>query len=283
MLLYLVRHGQTALNEAGKVQGLIDEPLSPQGQDQARKLAQHLKLIPFTEAWSSPTKRAQETAEVILSAQPRAKAKLYIDGRLRSRAFGTAEGKLWDEVCCRLSECGIEPEEQLLSRLHDWLSVLVRMHTPTSSTATSPTSPLSPVSPLPTDPFDTPSIVRSLPRPGIARTPSASASSGLAGKNGIVLVVTHQACLKGFLRILTRDEPKSPIDLHVPDSLTINTDTDKEEKMEMVVGNASVAIVRVWWEDGEARGRLEAWGDEDHLLNTDGDEEDVWAEDASGK
>ncbi|KAK8845313.1 hypothetical protein IAR55_006026 [Kwoniella newhampshirensis] len=290
MLLYLVRHGKTDLNEAGRVQGLIDEPLSPGGIDQAQKLAQHLKLVPFTEAWSSPLKRAQETARTILAAQPRSKAKLYVDGRLRARSMGSAEGQIWAQICEALNECGIESEDQLKRRLHDWLSVLIKMHIPASSatatataTATTPLSPLSPLSAA--NPFNSETVasrVRALPRPGIARTPSACANSGKSG-SGIVLVLSHQECLTALLKLLTGSEavskpdqtgdksdemPKSPIDLHIPDSVVVRNG----DMVGTGMGNASVAILRVWWEEGEdgtleARGRLEAWGDKEHLLD----------------
>lgn len=42
------------------MQGTIDAPLSPGGYTQAQKLAEHLRLVPFTEAWTSPLAAAQE-------------------------------------------------------------------------------------------------------------------------------------------------------------------------------------------------------------------------------
>ncbi|WVQ80978.1 hypothetical protein IAT38_003085 [Cryptococcus sp. DSM 104549] len=267
MLLYLVRHGKTDLNSTGKVQGSIDQPLSPGGLDQAQRLAEHLRLVPFTEAWTSPLKRAQETAKTILQYQP--KAKLHSDERLRARAFGTAEGRVWEEVNGQLEEHDVEGEDELTDRLHSWLSVLIRSHTPSTSTSTTPAlSPLSPSSPnSQINPFD---LVRALPRPGMPRTPSTPAGGGLG--SGVVLVLTHQECLAALVNTLTKEYEekcgssggcegagKSPIEVQVPEGV----------KVEPWMGNTSVAILRVWWEESEtgmeARGRLEAWGVEEHL------------------
>ena len=58
--LYLVRHGEQQDAE----HGLPDGPLSPRGVRQAQALAERLGGVPFTEAWTSPLQRAQETARV---------------------------------------------------------------------------------------------------------------------------------------------------------------------------------------------------------------------------
>lgn len=38
-IVYLARHGQTALNSSGVLRGLADPPLDETGQEQARQLA----------------------------------------------------------------------------------------------------------------------------------------------------------------------------------------------------------------------------------------------------
>ncbi|WVQ64663.1 uncharacterized protein L199_002830 [Kwoniella botswanensis] len=271
MLLYLVRHGQTEQNQRGIVQGRLDTPLSDLGREQAKKLSDWLKLVPFTEIWSSPLKRAEETARIICSQQP--KAKLRIDERLETRGAGDAQGKPWDEVKDIFESLNPESEAALSARLHDWLSVLLSTHTPSASGAATPVSPLTPSSNNGPVLERALSSIKGLARPGIPRIGSVQTNT-LSW--GVVLVVTHQECLTCLLDMLTCPAPsttndemmkKSPIDLHVPEHVKFNSaDPDRQ------VGNTSVAIIRVWWEDDATegnelvpRGRLEAWGSEEHL------------------
>ena len=60
-MLILVRHGRTALNAAGRLQGRIDEPLDDVGRKQAALVAEHVG--PVDVLISSPLRRATETAE----------------------------------------------------------------------------------------------------------------------------------------------------------------------------------------------------------------------------
>lgn len=64
MKIYVIRHGRTEMNKQGVFNGLIDEPLLPEGREQARvaaeSLPQGLKHI-----YSSPLSRTRETAEIL--------------------------------------------------------------------------------------------------------------------------------------------------------------------------------------------------------------------------
>jgi broad specificity phosphatase PhoE len=60
-VLILVRHGRTALNATGRLQGRIDEPLDEIGRKQAAIVAEHIG--PVDVLVSSPLRRATETAE----------------------------------------------------------------------------------------------------------------------------------------------------------------------------------------------------------------------------
>lgn len=62
MRLFLIRHGETWWNEMHKFQGSSDIELSPQGWRQAQKLAISLKDESITKIYTSPLKRAQQTA-----------------------------------------------------------------------------------------------------------------------------------------------------------------------------------------------------------------------------
>jgi probable phosphoglycerate mutase len=64
--LYLVRHGEQLDAE----HGMPDGPLSPRGRRQAERIAERLSGVPFTGAWHSPLRRAQETAQVLAERMP---------------------------------------------------------------------------------------------------------------------------------------------------------------------------------------------------------------------
>jgi len=61
-LLILARHGETALNAAGKLRGRADPPLTPDGERQARALADALVEYAPTALFTSPRQRARMTA-----------------------------------------------------------------------------------------------------------------------------------------------------------------------------------------------------------------------------
>ena len=60
-MLILIRHGRTALNAQGRLQGRIDEPLDDVGHLQAKAVAE--RVGPVDELIASPLRRAQQTAE----------------------------------------------------------------------------------------------------------------------------------------------------------------------------------------------------------------------------
>lgn len=66
---YLVRHGRTAANEAGRVMGHEPEPLSPGGRDEVAAVAEWLAGEgPFARLLSSEMERARETGEILARA-----------------------------------------------------------------------------------------------------------------------------------------------------------------------------------------------------------------------
>ena len=74
--LYIVRHGETEWNKRRKVQGHADIPLNEYGKYLAEETAKGLKIIRFDCAYTSPLKRAKQTAQIILGEQA---APLYED------------------------------------------------------------------------------------------------------------------------------------------------------------------------------------------------------------
>ena len=63
MKIYIVRHGETALNAEGVLQGRLNEPLNQNGRELAEITGKAMKDIHFDYCISSPLDRAKETAE----------------------------------------------------------------------------------------------------------------------------------------------------------------------------------------------------------------------------
>jgi ribonuclease H / adenosylcobalamin/alpha-ribazole phosphatase len=63
--LLLVRHGETDWNRENRFQGHADPPLNEAGREQARELATRLAGEPLSAVFTSPLRRARETAEVV--------------------------------------------------------------------------------------------------------------------------------------------------------------------------------------------------------------------------
>lgn len=89
MSIYVVRHGQTEWNVAGKCQGKKDIELNEMGKKQAEETAKVLKNEEIDLIISSPLKRAKETAEIIKGSRP---IDIVVDERISERDFGEFEG-----------------------------------------------------------------------------------------------------------------------------------------------------------------------------------------------
>lgn len=95
MKLYLIRHGQTDWNAAGKIQGGTDISLNEAGLEQARCLAKRMETRPISQIFSSALRRAVTTAEAIGSTQNIPVHQ--VDG-LEEVGFGAWEGLTWEEI-----------------------------------------------------------------------------------------------------------------------------------------------------------------------------------------
>ncbi len=95
--LFLVRHGQSVWNDEKRIQGQQDIPLGDEGRKQAIALGERLKGRQFQACFSSPLKRATETAELILKASGNSNPIITLP-ELMERNFGDWEGKSIDDL-----------------------------------------------------------------------------------------------------------------------------------------------------------------------------------------
>ena len=94
MKIYVIRHGQTDWNVAGKCQGMTDIELNNTGIEQAKKASEQFKNYKIDLIICSPLKRTRKTAEIINEAT---KCNIIIDERLIERGCGEVEGTTKEE------------------------------------------------------------------------------------------------------------------------------------------------------------------------------------------
>ncbi len=90
MEIYIIRHGKTHWNVDRLLQGGTDIELNKDGRDLAVKTGEGLKDVDFDVIFSSPLKRATETAELIRGDRD---IPIVTDDRLREISFGSREGE----------------------------------------------------------------------------------------------------------------------------------------------------------------------------------------------
>jgi broad specificity phosphatase PhoE len=102
MLQYLIRHGESVSNQAGRVQGQADVELSALGRMQADQVADWSRSVAapagravIGEIWSSPLRRARETAAPIAAALG---LEVMVEERLAELHAGIFQGHLWADL-----------------------------------------------------------------------------------------------------------------------------------------------------------------------------------------
>ncbi len=90
--VYFIRHGQTVWNVQHRIAGVTDVELTEEGYRQARAAAEELRNsgIRIDEIWSSPLRRASETARILSEATG---IPWRSEPRLKEQNFGRWEGK----------------------------------------------------------------------------------------------------------------------------------------------------------------------------------------------
>ena len=93
-IFYIVRHGETGWNAAGRIQGHTDVELSDKGREQARAIARRLSGTTFHAAYSSDMSRTRDTARIILGERD---LPLHSVPELREYNKGVFEGLTAEE------------------------------------------------------------------------------------------------------------------------------------------------------------------------------------------
>lgn len=88
-MLYIMRHGKTDWNTSNRLQGRTDIPLNDEGRRMAEHAREEYRDISFDICFTSPLRRASETAEIVLHDR---NIPIIRDERLREMSFGIWEG-----------------------------------------------------------------------------------------------------------------------------------------------------------------------------------------------
>ena len=114
MSILLARHGETDWNVERRIQGNTDIPLNENGIRQAHSLSSYLereereKGVPLSFVFTSPLKRAEETAEIV---GKRLAVPVEVIPGLEEMDFGVCEGKSWLQAKAEYAK-GIEEWEE---------------------------------------------------------------------------------------------------------------------------------------------------------------------------
>jgi broad specificity phosphatase PhoE len=136
-VIYLVRHGQTAFNAEGRLQGHVDSPLTGRGRAQAVRFGETLRgLTAPEEGWrivSSPLGRARATAQAIRDAL--GWGEIELEPRLIELSWGDWDGRLRTDLQAHHPEAfgqsgwafeapTGESYDSVHARMADWLGSL---------------------------------------------------------------------------------------------------------------------------------------------------------------
>jgi probable phosphoglycerate mutase len=89
-VIVFVRHGQTASNRGGQLQGRFDAPLTQEGEAQAKRVAAALQQETLARVVTSPLVRARATADAVAAALD---LEVEVDDRLVELDYGE-----WDQL-----------------------------------------------------------------------------------------------------------------------------------------------------------------------------------------
>ena len=133
MLLYLIRHAKTVMNEAWLLNWQQEDLLNDTWKAQAVKLWKRFINTQLDTVWSSDLQRTKDTAQAIIDQHPTLKTNNE-DVRLRERSMGSLEWMLSEDLRKIASEQGmsrwkfsehdsrIEHGDKVLARFYEWFN-----------------------------------------------------------------------------------------------------------------------------------------------------------------
>ena len=128
-LVYLARHGQTALNESGVLRGLLDPPLNETGRRQAALLGKALGPRGPALVAASPLLRARQTAQPVAD---HAGLTVTVERSLLDRDYGPWAGIPKDTVTAQWGSVdaapGVEPRSTVRTRALEGLTALAKRY-----------------------------------------------------------------------------------------------------------------------------------------------------------
>lgn len=90
--LILLRHGESQWNLENRFTGWVDVPLSPRGEEEARRAGEKLKNIQIDKRYTSVLKRAIDTDQIALQIAGKLDIPVERDKALNERHYGALQG-----------------------------------------------------------------------------------------------------------------------------------------------------------------------------------------------
>lgn len=97
--LLFIRHGQALSNQRGLFLGRLDDPLTEKGVDEARHIATRIEAYDIQAVFSSPLRRAADTATIIFGEQGFTR-----DDRLVEQDYGRWDGLDFHTIQTRFAD-----------------------------------------------------------------------------------------------------------------------------------------------------------------------------------
>jgi 2,3-bisphosphoglycerate-dependent phosphoglycerate mutase len=106
--LILLRHGQSQWNLENRFTGWVDVPLSAKGEEEARAAGEKLRGRRIDLLYTSPLKRAIDTATIALDAAGIAPPLTVRDAALNERMYGDLQGLNKAEAAARWGDAQVK-------------------------------------------------------------------------------------------------------------------------------------------------------------------------------